>query len=451
MACRSGSHRFFINGLATIALSLGLAGAARFGRLVSKKAPQRETVREICRLTSSPHLFQLWQRLFCLTLILVLAAAFGDPCASAQTFSLFYQFKAGRDGSQPYANVIVDGKGNLYGTTTIDGVYGYGTVFKITSAGKEIVLHSFTGTNGDGANPTTPLFRDAAGNLYGTTSAGGLYGGACASGGCGTVFRIDSTGKETILYRFAGNPTDGQIPEQGLVRDQAGNLYGTTFQGGTVFGGIVFKIDSAGNETVLHNFSGSSGDGYFPFGGSLLLDSAGNLYGTTFFGGSLGAGTVYKLDSSGNVTVLYNYGFSGGSPYEPSGTLTLGPAGSLYGATYYGGSFNFGTIFKLQQSGAEKVLHSFSAADGDGAIPGGGLVLDSAGNLYGTTNSGGDLYYGTVFKLDPGGTETVLHSFSGTDGRLPELGLVRDSSGNLYGTTQYGGAYGGGVVFKITP
>ena len=201
---------------------------------------------------------------------------------------------------------------------------------------------------------------------------------------------------------------------------------------------------------MLHSFNPNGGnDGFFPFGGALLRDSAGNLYGTTE-AGSEGAGTVFKLDSRGNETILHN--FSGtGDGAEASGSLARDTAGNLYGATLFGGTFNFGTVFKVDTTGAETVLHTFSATGGDGAIPGGGLVRDRAGNLYGTTNSGGSSYFGTVFKLDPSGTQTILHTFSGSDGSVPDLGLVRDSKGNLYGTTQYGGKYGGGVVFKVTP
>jgi uncharacterized repeat protein (TIGR03803 family) len=195
---------------------------------------------------------------------------------------------------------------------------------------------------------------------------------------------------------------------------------------------------------VLYSF-GNNGGGFLPFGGSLLRDSAGNLYGTT-----LGGGTVFKLDTSGTLTVLHEFQ-GNGDGIEPTGTLTSDPAGNLYGATFYGGAFNFGTIFKIDTTDTETLLHSFSATNGDGVVPGGGLIRDHAGNLYGTTNSGGSMYLGTVFKLDPNGTETILHSFSGTDGSVPDLGLVRDSKGNFYGTTQYGGKYGGGVVFKIIP
>lgn len=371
--------------------------------------------------------------------------------ASAQTFRLLYQFKSGNDGSNPFASLILDPKGNLYGTTTIDGAHSYGTVFKVSPTGKETVLHSFTGTGGDGAYPVGPLVRDSAGNVYGTTELGGVFGGACGASGCGTVFKVNPAGTETVLYRFTGTGGDGINPWQGLVRDSAGNLYGTTEVGGAYGAGTVSKLDPAGKESVLYSFNSSGGDGVFPLDGSLLRDSAGNLYGTTFSGGSQGGGTVFKLDSRGNETILYNFSPGTGDGLEPSGTLTRDIAGNLYGATLWGGTFDFGTVFKVDTTGTATVLHSFSATGGDGAHPGGGLVRDRAGNLYGTTNSGGSSYFGTVFKLDPSGTETILHTFSGTDGRVPILGLVRDSKGNLYGTTQYGGKYGGGVVFKVTP
>ena len=194
-----------------------------------------------------------------LSILLLTAASVAQP-ASPPSFSLLYQFKSGRDGSSPYSNLLLDQQGNLYGTTLIDGAYSYGTVFKVTPAGKETVLHSFTGTGGDGATPVAPLIMDAAGNLYGTTEYGGIFGYACGPNGCGTVFKIDSAGKETVLYRFTGVAGDGMNPEQGLLRDSKGNLYGTTFQGGTYDTsgnsyGIVFKLTPAGKETVLHSFN----------------------------------------------------------------------------------------------------------------------------------------------------------------------------------------------------
>jgi uncharacterized repeat protein (TIGR03803 family) len=413
------------------------------------------TLKQFC--SQMVKLPSLTQKILAFAVTLAAALAFASA-ATAQTFSLLHQFKAGRDGSNPYANVILDAKGNLYGTTTIDGTYGYGTVFVVSPAGKETILHSFTGTGGDGANPISPLIRDSAGNLYGTTVYGGNFGGACGALGCGTVFKIDRSGKETVLYQFTGSLGDGMYPQQGVVGDSDGNLYGTNFNGGAYGFGTVFRLGASGTETVLHSFNAFTGDGYYVLGGFLLRDSDGNLYGTTELGGSIGGGTVFKLDASGNETILYNFTFfTSGEGTEPYGSLIQDPAGNLYGVTNFGGDLSCfsgqgcGVVFKLDASNNETTLYDFAGSGGDGAIPGGGLVRDAGGNLYGTTNSGGSSYCGTVFKLDTSNTETILHSFSCADGRTPELGLVKDSKGNLYGTAEYGGAYGGGVVFKVTP
>jgi uncharacterized repeat protein (TIGR03803 family) len=388
--------------------------------------------------------------------ILLLTVSSVAQIASPPSFSLLYQFKSGRDGSSPYSSLILDAQGNLYGTTMIDGAYSYGTVFKIPPQGNETVLHSFKGTGGDGATPVAPLIMDAAGNLYGTTEYGGLFGNTCGPNGCGIVFKISPAGKETVLYRFTGIPNvDGMNPEQGLVRDSNGNLYGTTAQGGIyIYGngyGTVFKIDPAGKETVLHSFDPLAppyNDGAFPLGGSLLRDAAGNLYGTTYFGG-LGSGTVFRADASGLVSILYSFGGSADGAY-PYGTLVRDTAGNLYGVTNLGGAFGGGTVFTLDTNNGKTILHSFGGS-GDGAPPSGGLVRDRAGNLYGTTLQGVKSSSGAVFKLTSTGKEIILHNFSGKDGNGPGWCVVRDSKGNLYGTTQYGGAYGGGVVFKVAP
>lgn len=386
--------------------------------------------------------------LLALTLVLTVICSVTQR-ANAQSFHLLYQFRSGTGGSQPFASLIRDSKGNLYGTTIIDGAYSYGTVFKISPAGKETVLYSFKGTGGDGATPAAPLVRDAAGNLYGTTEYGGNFGGACRAFGCGIVFKISPTGKETVLHRFTGYPDDGRTSWQGLVRDSAGNLYGTTLQGGASDVGTAFKLDPAGNETVLHSFGATVDDGYYPYGGSLVRDSAGNLYGTTQYDSQ--SGTVLKLAPDGTETTLHSFTSGSGDGEFPCGTLVRDAKGNIYGTTNNGGVFGFGTVFQLDASNNETVLYSFSGTSGDGAIPCGGLIRDSTGNLYGTTNSGGSSYFGTVFKLNAKGKETILHTFLGSDGRLPELGLVRDTKGNLYGTAQYGGAHGGGVVFEIAP
>jgi uncharacterized repeat protein (TIGR03803 family) len=226
-----------------------------------------------------------------------------------------------------------------------------------------------------------------------------------------------------------------------LVRDPAGNLYGTTFFGGASSLGTVFKIDPAGKETVIHSFDGSFGG--YPWAG-LTRDAKGNLYGTTLLN------TVFKIDRTGKITLLYT--FSGQSDgHGPRAPLLRDSAGNLYGTTYSGGTADYGTVFKLNAQGQETVLYNFTGG-ADGRKPrNSALVRDSAGNLYGTTGEGGSSDFGVVFRLDTAGQLTVLHSFSGKDGKIPYGTLARDKAGNLYGTTYQGGAFGGGVVFKITP
>jgi uncharacterized repeat protein (TIGR03803 family) len=383
----------------------------------------------------------------------VMAALLGllcllSPAASAQTFSILYQFRSGPGGINPEAGVVLDAKGNLYGTTFNDGAFASGTVFRLSPSGKHKVLYSFTGTGGDGAFPFFgSLVRDSLGNLYGTTYSGGIYSNSCLFG-CGTVFKVDTSGKETVLYGFTGTAGDGYEPVAGVVRDPAGNLYGTTYLGGANGAGMVFKVDPTGKETVLYGFTGST-DGGFP-GAGLLLDSKGNVYGTTQSGGASFFGTVFKVSPAGQEKVLYSFN-APPDGFTPESPLLRDSAGNLYGTTGNGGASGFGTVFKVTPLGQESVLYSFTGGT-DGSNPSSGrLVRDSAGNLYGTTPTGGTSDFGVVFKIDTTGTETVLHSFSGTDGKIPYGTLALDKSGNLYGTTYEGGAYGGGVIFKITP
>jgi len=364
--------------------------------------------------------------------------------AQAQAFSVLYTFTGGADGGAPYAGLVLDAAGNLYGTTTAGGTglfdcpTGCGTVFKVDTAGNETVLHSFGETSSDGEGPFYGyLVRDGAGNLYGTTDSGGTHGS-------GTIFRVSPAGKEVF---FSFNGSDGGFPLAGLVADTDGNFYGTTYvRGGGCppYGcGTVFKVTSTGKETVLHSFTGAP-DGDNPFAG-LVRDSAGNLYGTAT-GGASGAGSVFKVEPNGKETVLYSFtGLDGALPF---GGLVRDSAGNLYGTTQTGGANFFGTVFELDNTGKETVLYSFTGGS-DGATPYAGLVRDSAGNLYGTTSQGGMDNIGTVFEVDTTGKETVLYSFTGgTDGGLPYAGLVRDRAGNLYGTSSN---YGWGAVFKITP
>jgi len=369
--------------------------------------------------------------------------------AQAQTFTVLYTFTNTAEGEQPDAPLTMDAAGNLYGTTQYGGTHGgFGTVFKLNATGKETVLLSLAGTP-DAEDPYSGLTRDKAGNFYGTT----LYGGTM--GGFGTVFKLHPGGKEAILHSFAGT-LDGEDPRSVLVRDAAGNLYGTTQYGGTNGGfGTVFKLDPTGKLTLLHSFAGTP-DGEDPYAG-VLRDKAGNLYGTSQYGGTNGGyGTVFKLSPKGALTLLHSFA---GTPdgVNPLAGLLRDPAGNLYGTTYYGGTNGgFGTVFKLSPKGKLTLLHSFAGMP-DGQNPYARLIRDPAGNLYGTTFYGGTAGYGAVFKVDTTGKLTILHSFNPSpDGSHPIAGLILDNAGNLNGTTSDGGDLscgfsGCGTVFKLTP
>jgi uncharacterized repeat protein (TIGR03803 family) len=345
-------------------------------------------------------------------------------------------------------------------------------VFKVGKNG-ETVLYSFKG-HPDGGGPNAGLTGDSEGNVYGTTCGGGT--GGFYHYGEGTVYKLDSTGNETVLYSFAGTP-DGECPQAGLIRDAMGNLYGTTNLGGAYGSGTVFELNTSGTETVLYSFTGAA-DGANPRAG-LVLDAAGNFYGTAMQGGNFtgcnyGCGLVFKLDPAGVETVLHTF-TAGTDGATPEAGLIIDTAGNLYGTTAYGGDLsaciNFvngcGVVFKLDPSGIETVLHAFRGG-ADGIYPNSGLTRDKIGNLYGTTFGGGSQSScsadisgcGMAYEIDPTGKETVLHRFGGgADGAYPFAGLTLDPEGNLYGTTQFGGAnyicgngeLGCGVVFRIKP
>jgi uncharacterized repeat protein (TIGR03803 family) len=361
--------------------------------------------------------------------------------ATAQTYSVLYTFQGGTDGSGPRAGLIRDVKGNLYGTTYSGDTFNNGVVFKLNSTGKESLLHSFDGA--DGAQPWAALVRDSAGNLCGTTYNGGVSG-------FGLVFKLDNKGNETRLYSFTGG-VDGANPRASLVRDSAGNLYGTTFFGGASGAGTVFEVGTTGKETVLYSFKNGA-DGGYPWAG-LVRDLAGNFYGTAVSGGASNFGVVFKLDKTGKETVLHS--FAGGSDgmFPASGNLVRDSAGNLYGVTPAGGVPGYGMVYKVAKTGHETVLYTFTG-QADGGDPVGGLARDSAGNLYGTTNYsnfGGNAGYGGVFELSPGGQLSVLYNFTGkADGAPTYSTLLRDSAGNLYGTA-YTSNPGLGVVFKLVP
>lgn len=355
------------------------------------------------------------------------------------------------DGANPVASLIQDSAGNLYGTTQSGGL-GFGVVFEVPKNGPEKVLYSFTG-GADGYSPEGTMALDPAGNLYGTTISGG-------ASGSGVVFKLDANGNETVLYNFTG-AADGGGPYAGLIRDSKGNLYGTTAGGGKTRKcrggcGVVFEVDPAGAETVLHSFSGP--DGALPYSG-LTRDSAGNLYGVTTQGGASGYGVVFEVvKKTGKEKVLYSLtgGTDGALPY---GTLVRNSAGDLYGVAAQGGSANgtagYGVVFEVPENAPEKVLYTFTGG-ADGGMPIGSLVADPAGNLYGTTNLGGiasgSSGYGVVFELPVNAPAMVLYRFTGgADGAYPYGGMVLDSTGDLYGTTFQGGTANDGVVFKLIP
>jgi uncharacterized repeat protein (TIGR03803 family) len=393
--------------------------------------------------------------------------------ARAQTFKVLHTFHgAPKDGDGPDGTLVRDTAGNLYGTTAGGGngkgaclrFGGCGTVFELNNRGRRIWQYSIHFPKD--MFPEAALLRDKAGDLYGTTYMGGDTKCSESQYGCGTVFKVDKSGKETVLHKFAGAP-DGFFPNAPLVEDAAGDLYGTTDYGGSfVAYGAVFKVDKNGKETVLYSFTGGS-DECRPVGVTFGPD--GDLYGVAVGTTCNQDGAVYKLDKAGHFTLLYT--FSGSDGKYPDSTLVFDAEGNLYGETGDGGSstgcpFGCGVVFELSPNRTETVLYNFCSLSGctDGAGPGGNLVRDRAGNLYGVTNDGGAHSdcnggtCGTVFKLDAANNETVLHSFTGgADGAFPEAGLAIDTAGNLYGTASVGGDLscgppnGCGVMFKITP
>jgi uncharacterized repeat protein (TIGR03803 family) len=411
-------------------------------------------------------------------LALLLTACFALSSAQAQNFTVLYSFTGAADGANPStATMVRDAKGNLYGTTQFGGDNtcnvslheGCGTVFRLDTSGNLTSLHIFKG--GAQGLASSGLALDGNGNLYGT-AGGGL--------GHGLVFEVAKSGTYKELYNFAGG-ADGDLPWQYLVRDTAGNLYGTTLLGGGSNDplcpngqgcGTVFELGHTGQHTVLYSFLNNS-DGSEP--DSLIRDSVGNIYGTTSNGGKgcvpvSGCGIVFKVDTTGKKTVLH--AFTGGSDgSSPSGGLVLDAAGNLYGTASAGGDLTCpyncgagcGVVFKLDTKGVETVLHAFHGGS-DGNVPV-SVILGTTGDfstvLYGTTQTGPNTNScGTVFKLDFSGTLTNLHSIAGgSEGCMPVGGLIQDVLGNLYGATVLGGYLGNpevclkgcGTLFEIKP
>jgi uncharacterized repeat protein (TIGR03803 family) len=392
------------------------------------------------------------------------------PRATAQTFKVLYKFAGGTsDGENPAGGLITDDAGNLYGTTEGGGTHSAGTIFLATTTGKEHLLYSLTLTEGIG--PVSALARDKSGNLYGTAPFGGSL--KCDGGvGCGTVFKLNPAGTLKVIHSFQ-DKADGAAPLARVVLDTPGNIYGTTPAGGIVtcqLGGsysgcgVVFKFTPGGTESELYKFNRSN-NGLSPWGG-LTMDSEGTLYGTTQGGpGNSGCGTVFKINK--NVeTILHVFDCSGSEGYLPTAGVVLDSAGNIYGTTPVGGTrcgTQCGTVFKIDMSGLYTVLHNFTGKS-DGGSPGGELLIDSGGNLYGTTAAGGNLKCsggmgcGTVFRINANGVFKVLHAFSGGGSGSGPIGpIALDLKGNLYGITTLGGNLncnkpdGCGTIFSITP
>ena len=310
------------------------------------------------------------------------------------------------DGSSPFG-ITLDPGGNIYGITPVGGEFDRGSVFKVTATGREGILYSFCPDNlmcTDGLNPAGGIARDSAGNLYGTAQYGGIYG-------YGAVFKLTPGGTFILLHSFPDSQTDGLNPTT-VTLDSSGNLYGTTEEGGAFQRGTVFQVTPNGSESLLHSFKGHPSDGAVPTGGRLLRDTSGNLYGVTLEGGakggenSAGLGVVFKLTAGGTETVLLN--FTGRGGFGPVDGLARDEAGNLYGTTTFGGLSTScgrngcGVLFELTAAGREIVLHNFTLnSSSDGANPEGGLIRDPSGNLYGTLYSGGAYGCGAVFKYTP--------------------------------------------------
>ncbi|HEX3430965.1 MAG TPA: choice-of-anchor tandem repeat GloVer-containing protein [Rhizomicrobium sp.] len=376
-----------------------------------------------------------------LALIVVLVAGL-DRAQSEQTHGLtvLYNFAGSSDGGDPDATLIRDSAGNLYGTADYGGTAFAGVVFKVAPDGTETPLYSFSG-GADGAQPFSALVRDKAGNLYGTTTMGG-------SANAGVVFKVDSLGTETVLHNFTGG-TDGTTPTGGLLKDRRGDFYGTTSQGGTSNAGVLFKIGANGKYSILHTFTGAADDGKYPTYTSLLTDSTGALYGVTEEGGAANGGILYKLDKTGTLTILHS--FMGGTTdgCNVLGTPFLDGNGNFYGTTSSCGTASLGTVWKVSANGSETVLHSFAGGTADGEYPLAGVIVDASGNMYGSTETAGASDFGTVYKVGPTGTFTLVHSFSGTDGKYPYGGLIQNRKGTLFGTAWNGGTIGYGTVWKM--
>jgi len=389
----------------------------------------------------------------------------------AQTYQVIHNFGGFIDGAKPLAGVTIDQAGNLYGTTYGGGAYGglggYGVVYKLALRGSSWLLtplYNFQAGQ-DGAYPAAPPVIASNGLLYGNTRGGA--GRGCNQGiGCGTLYELQPPAgvcgrvlcywNESVLYRFAGS-TDGGTPVGTLALDASGNMYGATYAGGDTGGGVAFELARSGGtwtQSVIYSFDTPS-DGLQP-ASTLTFDASGNLFGVAASGGAHNFGTIYKLAPGGLFGWSISDIFDFDETLYDAGDLLRDSAGNFFGATGVGGEFGDGAVFELSPAGGGWNLQVIYSFEQSGFGPGGGLAMDVAGNLYGTTTYQGAFHSGTVYKLSPSNGSwiyTDLHDFSGApgDGCNPYGGVSFDRNGNLFGTTYNCGASGYGVVWEVTP
>jgi uncharacterized repeat protein (TIGR03803 family) len=377
--------------------------------------------------------------------------------AFAQTESVLYNFCSltnCADGKEPNRNIVRDSEGNIYGTTMSGGQFGQGVLYRVSPSGIETVLHDFGSTSTDGQVPYG-LVADAAGNLYGTTQVGGSHIPPFQTVGGGTLFKMTPAGVYSTLYNFAATRADAEYPLAGPTLDSKGNTYGTTAYGGAYGNGTVYKIGPNGHETILHSFNNNGVDGYIP-STEVAFDKNGNLWGTCTYGGHRGYGIIFEVSASGVYSIRLNFGWTVSNAGYPVAGLTVDTAGNLYGLALSYTLSSLGAVYEVTRDTSGKWIETnlidFSSSGGNS--PEAGVTFDSAGNLYGTTFQGGTLGYGTVYELTPGGELTTLYNFDSTHGSGPNTNLLLDSAGNLYGTTPNGGSgntgNGGGVLYEIS-
>jgi uncharacterized repeat protein (TIGR03803 family) len=351
--------------------------------------------------------------------------------------TVFHVFRGGADGATPAAALIQATDGNFYGTTTFGGTANAGTIFRITPAGVTTIMHTFTNA-ADGGSPFAAVLQASDGNLYGTTYSGGILGN-------GTVFKMTLAGLFTTIYNFAGG-SDGANPHAALIQATDGNFYGTTLFGGPSNRGTLFGMTPGGAITVRYSFTGGF-DGAYPYA-PLIQATDGNLYGTTYAGDVATFGRVFRATLGGAMTVMHTF-VNGADGASPLSALVEAADGNFYGTTHLGGASNVGTLFRMTPSGTLTVLKEFTGG-ADGASPDAALIQGADGNLYGTTKVGA-AGYGTVFQSTLGGAYTVLHTFSGGgDGADSSAPLLRASDGGFYGTTNFGGGSSLGIVFRVS-